>query len=135
MLYPVVRYALGLAVSDSQLASPVLGVDRVVRPRRTPYPLSLALLDRATKASTVGDRQIERDFDYEPCPMCGQVRLVRIYTRYPTVQVGARPVEEHRAVNPNHIPDWREGEQSDNLSTRPTHSSTIYGPGYTGGKE
>lgn len=45
-------------------------------------------------------------------------RLRREFVEYPTIETPQRPADEYAAADPNRIAEWRDGEQSDNLSTR-----------------
>ena len=64
------------------------------------------------------EERIQAEEVIEPCWLCGASRRLMKFVRYPKVRTDHRPEEEHRAADPNRIPAWREGEQSDNLETR-----------------
>jgi hypothetical protein len=64
-----------------------------------------------------------RRWSIQPCGQCGHLRWVKVWYKYPKLDVGQRPVEEHvSAPTPS---DWKPGEQSDNLSTRSTRVQQI----------
>lgn len=51
----------------------------------------------------------------ETCPLCGQTRETYEFQNVRLMPAPRRPEHEYEA---NNGPDWRKGEQSDNLRTR-----------------
>lgn len=50
--------------------------------------------------------------------MCGWPVLRKVPVSYPVQAPPPRPDYEHAAAAPSKMPEWRHGEQSDNLDTR-----------------